>query len=200
MDSTTSLPPIRRANAIARRARGGFSLVEVMVSTALAGVVLAGVMASFLMLGRSGNMLLKYTEMEGQARIALERLAQDVREANEITWKSASEIVLGYEDATDVTYELVETTPGHWSFARNDKPVITGVAPDSFNLVGYTIAALAIPLDKVAPTEEQLNDASRSTKQLQLTLRAARTGAAVTSTSNTVNTARFIHRNKRVTL
>ena len=47
-----------------KRAIRAFTLVEVMIASSLGTMVLAGVMSTFLMLGRSGANIANYSEME----------------------------------------------------------------------------------------------------------------------------------------
>ena len=65
-------------------------MVEVLISTTLAAFICTGVMTTFLMLGRSGVGLQNYSQMETEARRALEEFAQDVRMATGITLNGSS--------------------------------------------------------------------------------------------------------------
>jgi prepilin-type N-terminal cleavage/methylation domain-containing protein len=177
---------------------GGFTLVEVLIATSLSAIILGGVLTSSVMIGRSSTVLANYTEMEGQARLGLEQFAQDVREAESITWISATEIRLTYRDTADVTYALLLDARGIWTFSRNGRVAIDRVLPESFSLIGYTIAGLEIPL-AVEGTPE-FAQATRDTKQLQISMRARRTGVNLPAATHTVISARFILRNKRVTI
>jgi prepilin-type N-terminal cleavage/methylation domain-containing protein len=76
----TTPSPIRDRRR--NRSSAGFSLIEVMVSTLLAGIVLAGVMTVFLFLGRSGANVRNYSDMEAQARKGLELFALELRMAS----------------------------------------------------------------------------------------------------------------------
>src|SRR5688572_23520838 len=80
-----------------RRCRA-FTLVEVMVASTLGTIVLAGVLSTFLMLGRSGANVANYSMMEAESRRALEELSQDLRMAKDITWNSAESVTLTVPD------------------------------------------------------------------------------------------------------
>lgn len=188
--TTITLSPIRKP----ARARG-FTLVEVMVGATLSAFILAGVMSTFLFLGRSGANVQNYNDMESQARTALEFFAMDTRQASAITWNSDQEIYLTvnsvnifyyYDDTTKTFYRKV-TASG------TPRALVTGVT--SFAYKAYSITGATLPLD----TSAELTTATKSTKQLQISLEAARSNQTVVDATNTVLSARFILRNKRVT-
>jgi prepilin-type N-terminal cleavage/methylation domain-containing protein len=97
--TTTTLSPTRK-----RASRRGFTLVEVMISAGLGAFLLAAVLSTFLFMGRSGTNLQNYSDMEGQARQALEAFAEDVRQASAITWNSNVSMTLTVNSAS-VVYE-----------------------------------------------------------------------------------------------
>src|SRR5687768_5650766 len=86
--------PSRIRDRKIRRSSAGFSLVEVLIAASLGSVVLAGVMATFLFLGRSGANIRNYSDMEAQARRGLELFAEDVRQASAIVWTSNTQVSL----------------------------------------------------------------------------------------------------------
>jgi hypothetical protein len=174
-----------------------------MVSTALAGILLAGVMSSFILIARSGFNIGSYAVMESQARTSLEQFAQDVRQADQITWHSATSITLRVQ-GENVNYQLI-TAGNEAVFQRNARALVTGIIPSTFSLIPYSVAGHEIPFSvnpgtgRPAPTADERADADRMTKQLQLSLEARRSRASVATATNTVLSARFILRNKRVT-
>ena len=66
-----------------RRPTAGFTLVELLIASSLGTIVLAGVLAAFLMLVRSGVRASNYSVMESQTRRAFEQLGIDARMAND---------------------------------------------------------------------------------------------------------------------
>jgi len=173
-----------------RTVAAGFTLVEVMVGASLATFILAGVMSTFLFLGRTGANVANYTEMESQARRGLEMFAEDVRQAGSITWNSANSVTL-VVNSVPVVYEFDSTVS---SFIRRDpgnsRTLLSGIT--TFQFKGYNINGAEVDLT-------DLTAAGKITKQLQISLRASRTTRTVTSATNTVLSARFILRNKRIT-
>lgn len=182
---TPSLTPER-----ARR-RGGFTLVEMMVGAALSSFILAGVLSTFLFLGRSGANLQNYSDMEAQARKGLELFAEDTRQASAITWNSATSVTL-VVNAGSITYAYNSTTR---VFTRNGVTIISNIRAGTFNFKAFNVAGTELPL----ATAANLTAASSSTKQLQISLKASRTSRTVATATNTVLSARYILRNKVVT-
>src|SRR4051794_20797954 len=80
--------------------RRGFTLVEVLISASLASILMAGVMSTFLMMGRSGMNLQNYTELEAQARKALELFSREVRLAYQVTAYSTTSVTMSIPDTS----------------------------------------------------------------------------------------------------
>jgi len=172
--------------------RRGFTLVEVMIGATISGFVLIGVLTTYLFLGRSGANVQNYNDMEAEARRALEQFAQDTRQASAIAWNSAESVTL-LVDSVAVTYShstgrFVRVSGGE------TRTILTGIT--SFAFKAYTITGAEIP---AIGTTTSLASAGQTTKQLQISLQASRRSQTVTTATNTVLSARFILRNKRVT-
>ena len=168
--------------------RSGFTLVEMMVGATLSGFILAGVLSTFLFMGRTGANIRNYSDMESQARRALEQFAQDVRQASAVSWTNDTTIVL-----TSVTYAyasgaFTRATAAGTSTLLNG---ITTFAFKAYSITGTEITGIG--------TTTSVASANLNTKQLQISLEAARTSTTVATATNTVLSARFILRNKRVT-
>lgn len=182
-----------------RARRRGHTLVELLIASTLAALTLAGVLSSFLFLVRSGTNIRNYSDMESQARKALELFAEDVRQASAITWTSNTSVTLAV-NSQPITYtytsvgeafvriSLVGTTPVK-------RVLISGITPNTFTFRAYTVSGIELPLASGA----DLTAAGVNTKQLQISLEATRTNQTVVAATNTVLSARFILRNKIVT-
>jgi prepilin-type N-terminal cleavage/methylation domain-containing protein len=179
----------------ARRRHRAFTLVEVMISTAIASFVFVAVLSSFLFIGRSGWAIQSYNDLEAQARKSLEQFAQDTRQASAVSWASSTSVTLTVNGA-NVTYAYASgtftRTPGLGGASSTQ--LLTGITSFTFN--AYTITGAQITDFSDA---NKLLTASNSTKQIQISLSASRSGATVVSTTGTVLSARFILRNKKVT-
>lgn len=167
-----------------------------MIAAGLAAFVFAAVISSFLFLVRSGTNIQNYSDMESQARKALEIFAEDVRQASAITWTSNVNVTLTINSSW-VNYAYNSTNR---TFVRTDpsgaRDLITGITAGTFVFQAYSVAGGA-PLPLL--TAANLTAAGVNTKQLQISLEASRTNQTVVAATNTVLSARFILRNKIVT-
>lgn len=190
MITTTPSP----ANKPGRPAAAAFTLAEVMIAGSIGAVVLMGVLSTFLFLGRSQANVANYADMEHQAREGLEYFAQDVRQASELHWNSATNMTIRVK-GVDVTYAF---NSGDFTrtIAGNTATLIEGISDFAFS--GYMITGAAVDMSDLS-TAAKRAAASSVTKQVQISLRATRSSTTVTTASNTVLSARFILRNKRVT-
>ena len=190
--------------------KNGFTLVELMIGASLGSFILAAVLSTFLFMGRSGANVQNYNDMESQARNALEIFAQDTRQASGVVWNSVESVTLTV--GTDlVTYAysstartfrrtVVDTVPNP-DVTTSDRVLVTGITTFTFSAYKITIdpstgAAWVLPLSTAA----ERTAANGQTKQLQISLEAARTNTTVVAATNTVLSARFVLRNKRSTV
>jgi prepilin-type N-terminal cleavage/methylation domain-containing protein len=184
--TTTTRFPIRE------RRRRGFTLTELLVAVGLSGLVLGAILAAFLFLARTGLRLEFYNDMEHQARTALEVFARDTREASAITWNSAHSVTLTVA-ATPITYAHADGRFSRTTTAGT-KVLITGITAFSFK--GYSVPGAELP--PVGDATSRTN-ASRLTKQLQISLQSSRAQPGTATATHKVLSARYILRNKRVT-
>jgi len=179
---------------------GGFTLVELMIGSTLGAFILAAVLSTFLFMGRSGANVQNYNDMEAQARKALEVFAQDTRQASGVVWSDANTVALTV-GTLSVTYQY---NPTARRFARQEavtatgtinstRVLVTGITTFAFS--AYNISGNSVPISTAA----ERTAANGTTKQLQISLEASRTSTTVVAATNTVLSARFVLRNKRVT-
>lgn len=166
-----------------------------MIGATLASFILLGVMSTFLFLGRSGANIQNYNDMASQARATLELFAEDTRQASAITWISNNELHLTVSGVHIYYYYA----GGDGSFYRKvtsggtPRALVTGITRFSYNAYSVTGSPLALA------SSSDLITASKSTKQLQISLELARSSRTVVDATNTVLSARFVLRNKRIT-
>lgn len=173
---------------------GGFTLVEVLISAFIGAWILAAVLSSFLFLGRSGANVQNYNDMEAQARKALEYFAEDTRQASGITWGSDNNSLTLTVNGASVIYLYDPSSKIFYRRASSGTiALVTGITTFAFS--AYNIAGNSLPL----VTTANLTDANGTTKQLQISLEASRTNVTVVAATNTVLSARFVLRNKKVT-
>lgn len=177
--------------------RRAFTLVEVLIASSLGAFVLAGVLSSFLMLGRSGVNIANYSEMEAQVRRGMEEFAQDIRTASNVTWNSTTSITLTVPDnyastANLVTYVYDNSSSGATSrcFYRMPGDATASNAKTIFirNIVSGSFARF----DRLNAT----TTTDPSTKRIQLSLMLRKSGSTLVDTSNIMISASYILRNK----
>jgi prepilin-type N-terminal cleavage/methylation domain-containing protein len=175
--------------------RSGFTLVEILISSVLGSIVMAGVLSTFLFIGRSAVSVSNYGEMEAEARRGLEMFSQDVRMARDLTNFSATSVTLTVPTSTGVHFVIYSYNAGTKTFFRRAGATATAAA-----------AATPVPIIRHVEVfslkrynlQQQLASNNLETKQLQLELRAVRRDFTKAINTNTVLSARFIMRNKRV--
>lgn len=180
-----------------KRRRAGFTLVEVLISAGLMGFILLGILTTFLFLGRSSANIVNYAEMEVEARKGLEMFAVDTRQANEVSWVDSNTITLTV-NSQPVTYGYDST--GKY-FYRTVGGVKTALIKNvsSFELRGYQInSSTQVPTSDLSTTALKAA-ANNVTKQIQISMKAERSKMTVVGTTNSVFSARYILRNKKVT-
>ena len=190
----TTIRSQKHRNALRRPARG-FTLVEVMVGATLSTIILAGTITVFLFLGRSGANLRNYTDMESQARKSLEVFAQDTRQASSVTWNSVDSVTL-VVNAANIQYTY---TSGNFvrTVGTSATTLLSGITNfgfSAYDINGNTVVENATDLSSAAAR----TTANNATKQVQISLSAARSTMTVTTASNIVLSARYVLRNKKV--
>ncbi len=191
MDSTTTITP-----SPARSRARGFTLVEVMVSSVLATIILTAVLSMFLFLGRRSANIINYAGMESKARRGLEFFAQDTRQSSDLTWNSTSSVSLTV-GASTITYSF---NSGTGEFTRTMGGVTTVLLEGitTFTFSSYKITGATVDTSDLS-TAAKRDSASGVTKQIQIYIEAARNSVTAARATNTVLSARYILCNKRVT-
>lgn len=196
MDSTPITTPSLRRRVRTR----GFSLVELLVATAMSGIVLAGVMAAVLMIARSGYLLNNYIDMEKEARAALETIAVDARVTQEVSWQRADDaspltgIILTSPDGISVRYDY-DSASGTLRRTEGGKVrvLITGIRSLTFSAYQYANDPGVQPINSATNTLTSLNGL---TKMLQISLSSGRSRSSLVDATNNVVSARYVLRNK----
>lgn len=184
------------AQSRARR-RAAFSLVEIIIGSSIGSFILAGVLASFLMLTKSGMSLQNYSASETEIRRAIEDFAQDVRMASAITWNSASSITLTVPNnytstSNQVTYAWDSSTSGATAQTFYRMP---GTASSTLARTTYVrnVSNLAFArynrLGNAAANETE-------TKRIQITLTVRKASTGLVATTTTLVSASYTLRNK----
>jgi Tfp pilus assembly protein PilW len=188
----------------ARSCRAGFTLAEVMIAATISTFVLAGVLSAFLLIGRTGFAASSYSELEAETRRALEIFGEDARKATDIHWNSERSITLSVATASNAaglvtyaydgetgsaTYGCFYRVLGDTSSTLPRRVLIHNVAAD-FSFQRFKLEQSGVSDNRAATDLE--------TKQLQVTLRASRTGTTTVAANQAALSARYILRNKPV--
>lgn len=182
-----------------RRAHGAFTLVEVVIASTIAGIVMAAVMTSFLMLGRSGVNIAAYSRMESQARRSLEEFAQDLRMASAVTWNSSTSITLTVPNnyaatGNQVTYAYDSATMGPTAQCFYRRPGGAASTQAKTVLIENVVTFAFSRFDRLDNIAAQ----DTSTKRIQVTMTARTQTRTVADATNNILSASYILRNKPV--
>ena len=165
--------------------------MEVLVSAALGAIILAGVLSTFVFFCRTGVRLGHYSEMEGQARVLMQRFGRDARQASAAVWNTASSLTLTVEGRS-VTYA--------YDAARRRLTRATG---GTTQVMAHDVSALRFAAYALDGSELSLADslgtASTSTKMVQLDLDLSRNTASSANATAQLLSARYVLRNKSST-
>ena len=181
--------------------RPGFTLVEVMVVVLLSGIVLTGVLTTYLQLMRSGTRLTQYAEMNAQVRRGLTQLGQDLQNASAVTWNNASDITLTIPTLAgatrNVTYAWTSATqslflvPGTSSSVTTGRIfLVSGIPANADGTAGVTFTRF--DRDGLAATTDLL------TKRVQVRLNVVRSPRTAAQATDPAVSASFLLRNKPV--
>ena len=189
--------PFRAGQKSARRA---FTLVELMAASGLSGIVLMGVLSSFVLIGKNSYNAANYSMMEAESRRALEMFAQEARMSSNLTWNSAYSVTLTVVTAsgtTQVTYAYDNGTTGTTAKCFYRK---TGTASSTATplVLVRNVSEFAFRRYKIINGSDFSATNDLETKQIQIALRTVRTGATTVNATNAVLSARVVLRNKQV--
>ena len=113
------------------RDQRGFSLAELLVACAMVGVVLAGV---FVALQQGENAFLFGTgkvEVQQNARVALDRMARELRLGSNITAANATSITFQFIDETGATVTVAYSLTGTNLQRNQTNPVPAAAQPET---------------------------------------------------------------------
>lgn len=204
--------PISSTRRIERsRACRGFTLTEILIAFGLASILMTGVMTTFVMMGRTGYLAQNYTELEVEARKALELFSREARMANGVSAYSTTSVTFTIPDTTwDRTATAYSVT---YYFDLNEKKFIRRGPPVTDPTGASATTTLVTNVLQIGTTDYiryfryvttgysdgyQANLATTGTeiKQIELNFIAQRTRATLATATDKVLSARFILRNK----
>jgi prepilin-type N-terminal cleavage/methylation domain-containing protein len=197
----------------------GFTLIEVMVAAGITSLLLAGVVTTFLLLGRTGANIGNYSEAEAKARQALEQFSREAHMAYSISGNTTTSVTLGMPDTTATDRIPANTTANGaylvtYNFDTTNKLLtraVNGGTPEtlvsgveqlgSIPYINYykLVNASTVP----APGEgygtvvtDNKADLVDEVRQIEFSFSIKRASVTVASATNKVISARFILRNR----
>ncbi|MGC9451043.1 MAG: PilW family protein [Oceanipulchritudo sp.] len=178
------------------KSRQGFTLTEVMVTLTISAFLLASVYATVMSLAKGSESMINYSEMNRQARIALELFGRDIRMASWVD--SASKYKIRIErEIRNTTYDVeFEYNPQAGTLSRfvydHDTNSIADI-PNADRILIYDIDDLAFSyFTQQQNTPMTITDI----KHVQLEALMERKVLNIINT-NEIISARFMMRNKR---
>ncbi len=164
----------------------GFTLPEILIGIVIGSMLIAAITSSFIFIAKSCASLNDYSDLDLEARTAIEIFSREVRAAKDISGFSSSGMTLtvpgaGGDYTVNYTYVVNDKTFYRAYGTSDQEALLTGVesfALNRFNLLHNTAS----------------NDLE--TKQIQLDARTVRSGGVKFRATNNVLSARFVMRNK----
>jgi prepilin-type N-terminal cleavage/methylation domain-containing protein len=87
-----------------RPAAGGFTLVELMVATAVGALVLTGVAAVFVSSSFSFSAVGNYVSLDRDSRYAMDQISRDIRRAANLASFGSNQLVFNYAGSTNLVF------------------------------------------------------------------------------------------------
>lgn len=161
-----------------------------MMSMTISVFVLAGIISTFLYLGRSGVSLSQYSEMEAQARVTFQTFGSDCRKTTTAAWTNANTLQLTVDGAT-VTYSY-DSTAKTFTRTSGGSSHVLAEQVDSFAFKAFDININEIDV-ATSP-----GSAGPPAKMIQVDLDLSRQQNTTSHATDRVVSARYVLRNKKV--
>ena len=221
MEKTAS--QISSTRRIERRDRRAFTLVEVMIGASLSSVLMAGILSTFLLMGRTSANIVNYTDIEAKARAGLEQFSREARIAYGVPSYSDTSVTLNIPDTSmsptgtgTGAYTVTYTFDGTAKTLTRTGPPLTnptgtvatttlingvGLIPGTSAFLNYYRYVKPTSYSNVGEgyfTGFTANTAAsaREIKQIEVSFVLQRKDQTVAAATNKVLSARFILRNK----
>lgn len=180
----------------------GFTLVEVIIAATIGSFVLAGVMASFLMLVRSGVRTSNYSVMETETRRAFEQLGIDARMANAFTSTFTGSTITAFTltiPNNDLTGQRQVMYGYDTSDSTNYKFYIVPVpdtTPSSRRVLVNKVSSLTfLRYDSTGALIPSTTPSDANVKHIQVSVSVRRAEVGVAQTTQIIRSSAFTIRN-----
>ncbi|MGZ0657203.1 PulJ/GspJ family protein [Coraliomargarita sp. W4R53] len=192
---------MKRLNTIGMRSsRRGYTLVELIVSTGLLGMVMVSMVSTFIVFASGSTGVAAYTQMSRQSRKALEYFSRDIRSASDVTSASQYDLIINipedeYYDGGTVQYTLDEDL-GIFSRVVRDKLDVVSSNEILLDGVEQFTFGFFDPLGQ--PLDHATESLLLSIKSVQIDSEMVRSVSRSEATDYIIS-ARFMMRNRPVT-
>ena len=154
----------------AAKRKRGWTLVEMMVSTAVFGISGMALATIFVFSIRSFAAMANYSDLDKENRVAMDKLTREIREAKQVSSYSTNSISIVNGTGTTVTYTFSSTTQ---QLTRNDgtstQVLLNNCSLLSFSLFERPPVGFTFDTYKIATSNWQQN-----VKGVQLTWKTSR--------------------------
>lgn len=183
-----------------RSSRRAFTLVELIVSTGLLGMVMVSMVSTFIVFASGSSGVAAYTQMSRQSRKALEYFARDIRSAGDVTSASQYDLIIDvpqddYYDGGTVQYTFDEDF-GIFSRVVRDKLDVVSSNEILLDGVEQFTFGFFDPLGQ--PLDHDTESLLLSVKSVQVDAEMLRSISRSEATDYIIS-ARFMMRNRPVT-
>lgn len=201
MITTTGPYSVMKTSIVqAKSDAAGFTIAELIVATAISGVVLASMVGTFLTFAVGARSIGAYTAMSKDSRIVLEYFARDMRAAEDVSEATVSTLTVEYPETSfykgsSVTYDydkdaklLFRIEEDNSGNEVSNEVLLEGVEQFAFSYfdplgdsLSLDTASILLSVKSVQVDAEMLRDISR------------------TEATDYIISARFMMRNRPVT-
>ena len=177
-----------------RACEAGFTFVELMIAGTLGSIVMAGVLTTFLMMGRTGVRVANYSMMETETRRAFEQLGIDARMTSAFTSLPVS------GTTTSITLQIPTSDASTWmyvtyGYANQQFFVVPGTDPTATagrrTLISNVTSLTFNRYDSGGTT----TTSDAVTKHIQVSISVVRSGMGVAAATQVIRSTAFTMRN-----
>jgi len=169
----------------------GFSLVELMVATAISAIVVATMLSAFIFFAKTSLKMSNYYDMSQASRTFLFYFSRDIREAEAIEWKSNTEFALTSKGSkTNYAYDSLMDTVSRQ--VAGEAPLNVASELEDLEFRAFSISGDSLRLNG------DLQTASQETKAVQVLGGFRRITSTTVETTTPLISARYMLRNKVV--
>ncbi len=177
-----------RTTSTSRRADTAFTLVEVLVASGLALVVLSAFAMLSLFSGRSFVAMTNYVDLDQSGQLALDRMSREIRQARQLTGYSSNSLTFADADSQPLqfTYDPASRTLARSSGGQTNV-LLTGC--DSLQFSTYQQTVISNTFDAYDPAYVT------NSRLIQVTWTCSRTILGAKANTESVQSAKITLRN-----